>query len=104
MEFILILSPRRAPPVFRLDGSQETIAILTSLRSIRILIINSSVKEDFPAPPVPVRPITGTSFLSASFEISDEIFANTSLLSALASWTAEIKFAVIYLFSIFNCS
>ena len=59
--FIRILSPNRAPPVLRFDGSTETIAIRFSGNSTRQLRTSSSVRQDFPAPPVPVKPITGTS-------------------------------------------
>ena len=53
MEFILILSPRSAPPVFFLEGSTEIIAIFLSGFARKNLLTNSSVREDFPAPPVP---------------------------------------------------
>ena len=59
MAFILILSPRRAPPVFLLDGSTETMAMVFSLKSIKNRLTNSSTRDDFPEPPVPVIPRTG---------------------------------------------
>ena len=65
MEFILILSPNNAPPVFLFDGSIETIAIFFFGKSTINLLTNSSTKEDFPAPPVPVIPSTGISIFSA---------------------------------------
>ena len=63
--FILILSPNRAPPVFLLEGSTDTMAKCLSGKSNKNLLTNSSTKEDFPAPPVPVIPSIGISFLSA---------------------------------------
>ena len=60
IEFILILSPRSAPPDFLLDGSTEIIAIFFSEKSDKNLLTSSSINDDFPAPPVPVIPITGT--------------------------------------------
>ena len=59
MEFIRIRSPNSAPPVFRLEGSTETTAIFLSVKSTRKRRTNSSTKDDFPAPPVPVIPNTG---------------------------------------------
>jgi len=62
MEFILIRSPKRAPPVFRLLGSTEMIAMVLSGNSTKNRLTNSSTKEDFPDPPVPVIPKTGDLF------------------------------------------
>ena len=62
-EFILILSPSRAPPVRLRVGSTQSKQIFLSGLSLRILSINSSRRLDLPAPPVPVKPITGTSLL-----------------------------------------
>ena len=59
MAFILILSPSNAPPVLRLDGSTEMIPMVFVGKSIKKRRTNSSTKEDFPAPPVPVIPKTG---------------------------------------------
>ncbi len=59
MEFILILSPNNAPPVFFLEGSTEITAIVLSVKLFRKRRTISSVTEDFPAPPVPVIPSTG---------------------------------------------
>ena len=59
MAFILILSPNNAPPVFRLDGSTETMAIFLSLKSSKNRLTNSSTILDLPDPPVPVIPKTG---------------------------------------------
>ncbi len=52
-------SPKSAPPVFRLDGSTETMAIVLLGKSIKYLRTSSSTDEDFPEPPVPVIPNTG---------------------------------------------
>ena len=60
-EFILILSPSSAPPVFFLVGSVASSATLASGLSRLILSMTSSIRLDFPAPPVPVIPTTGHS-------------------------------------------
>ena len=60
-EFILIRSPSSAPPVRFLVGSTQSKHTFLSGLSRRIRNINSSNKLLFPAPPVPVNPITGTS-------------------------------------------
>ena len=57
--FIRIRSPNRAPPVFTRDGSTDTIPIVFCGNSDKKRLTNSSVNELFPAPPVPVIPITG---------------------------------------------
>ncbi|MBA7546681.1 hypothetical protein ES705_39073 [subsurface metagenome] len=62
--FIRILSPSKAPPVLRFEGSTEMIAIVIPGKSTRNLLISSSTSDDLPAPPVPVIPITGVLFLS----------------------------------------
>ena len=62
--FIRIRSPSSAPPVLRLDGSTEINPICFSGKSIRNLRTNSSTRDDFPAPPVPVIPSTGVSEFS----------------------------------------
>ena len=59
MEFMRIRSPRSAPPVFFLEGSTEIMAIFESGLERKNLRTNSSVSEDFPAPPVPVIPMIG---------------------------------------------
>ena len=64
MAFIRILSPSKAPPVFLLDGSTEINPIVFSGKSIKKRRTNSSTKEDFPAPPVPVIPRTGVLLVS----------------------------------------
>ena len=43
----------------RLLGSTDKMAIVLSVKSIKNLRTNSSTKDDFPAPPVPVIPNTG---------------------------------------------
>ena len=60
IEFIRIRSPNKAPPVLRFDGSTETTAICFVGKSIKKRRTNSSTNEDFPEPPVPVIPKTGT--------------------------------------------
>ena len=64
MAFIRIRSPSSAPPVLRLEGSTDKIAMRFSGNSSRKLRNNSSARHDFPAPPVPVKPITGASEFS----------------------------------------
>ena len=60
-EFIRIRSPRSAPPVrFRVGSTHSKQTFLPGL-SLWIRSINSSSRLDFPAPPVPVKPMTGTS-------------------------------------------
>ena len=83
MEFIRILSPSKAPPVLRFDGSTETRAILLSGKSDRNLLTSSSTIEDFPEPPVPVMPNTGTSG-------SLLYVAANSLENASASFSAAV--------------
>ena len=90
MAFIRIRSPSKAPPVFRLEGSTDTTAMFLSLKSIKNLRTNSSTKDDFPAPPVPVIPNTGVPITLAFFLMS----ANTdSCISAKFS-AAEITRAI----------
>ena len=50
MAFIRILSPKRAPPVFRFEGSTEIIPIVFLGKSNKKRRTNSSTKLDFPAP------------------------------------------------------
>ena len=76
MAFILILSPSNAPPVFRFDGSTETMAMVLSSKSIKKRLTNSSTKEDFPAPPVPVIPNTG----AVPKEMEENAFSKSSCL------------------------
>ena len=70
IEFILILSPKSAPPVFRFEGSTDTTAICLSPKSTRKRRTSSSTSDDFPEPPVPVIPNTGIDFVLASSLIS----------------------------------
>ncbi|MNS85979.1 hypothetical protein D3C72_1198610 [compost metagenome] len=98
MAFIRILSPKSAPPVFLLEGSTEINPIVFSGKSIKNRRTNSSTKEDFPAPPVPVIPKTGIlEVVLLSWILSKTGFAISGKFSA-----AEIKraIAVGILFSI----
>ena len=54
------------PPVFLFDGSTEIIAISFFSKSKINLLTNSSTRDDFPAPPVPVIPNTGVFDLIAN--------------------------------------
>ena len=67
MAFILILSPKSAPPVFLFEGSTDIMANVLSFTSIKNLRTNSSTKDDFPDPPVPVMPNTGAWLFCVSF-------------------------------------
>ena len=57
--FMRIRSPSSAPPVRRRVGSTSSSATLASGRSRRSRSTSSSTTLDLPAPPVPVKPITG---------------------------------------------
>ena len=58
--FMRMRSPSKAPPLLRREGSMEITAMRKlSAQSKRKRRISSSVKEDLPAPPVPVIPIVG---------------------------------------------
>jgi hypothetical protein len=59
MAFMRMRSPNKAPPVLRLDGSTETMAIVLFSKSSQKRRTSSSTNEDFPAPPVPVMPRIG---------------------------------------------
>src|SRR5687768_9619043 len=72
IEFIRILSPSKAPPVFFFDGSTEITAIVFSLKLLRKRRTISSVTEDLPAPPVPVIPSTGTAPLPPEGETGED--------------------------------
>ena len=98
MAFILILSPKSAPPVFLLEGSTDTIAMFLFGKSVINLLTNSSTKEDFPAPPVPVIPSTGVSDFVASSFIADKI---PLCLSGQFS-AAEINLAIAFTFLSFT--
>ena len=86
MEFMRILSPKSAPPVFFLEGSMEMMAIFFSGLERKNLLTNSSVNDDFPAPPVPVIPIIG---IVESFALSSISFTKSVFVSEKFS-TAEI--------------
>ena len=92
MAFILILSPSKAPPVFLFDGSTEIIAMVLSLKSIKNLRTNSSTKLDFPEPPVPVIPNTGTFFVFTMPAISVPNFTNSSGKFSAAEINLAIDF------------
>ena len=59
MAFMRMRSPKSAPPVLRLDGSTDINPMVLVGKSIKNRRTNSSTKDDFPAPPVPVIPKTG---------------------------------------------
>jgi hypothetical protein len=66
--FMRMRSPSRAPPLLRRDGSIEITATRgVSFWSSRRRRISSSVRDDLPAPPVPVMPSTGTLRAAADF-------------------------------------
>ncbi len=90
MAFILILSPNKAPPVLRLEGSTETMAMVLFGKSNKNRLTNSSTNEDFPAPPVPVIPKTGILTFSALALTS----SNTFLLCSGKFSAALIKRAI----------
>ncbi len=76
--FILIRSPNKAPPVFRLEGSTEISPIVLFGKSIKNLLTNSSTKLDFPEPPVPVIPKTGVVEFLFFLWISNKVFFEIS--------------------------
>ena len=59
MAFIRIRSPSKAPPVFLLLGSTETMAMVLVGFANKKYCTNLSQTVDFPAPPVPVSPMMG---------------------------------------------
>ena len=77
MAFMRILSPNNAPPVLRFEGSTEMMANRLSVKSIKKRRTNSSTKDDFPAPPVPVIPNTGVFDWSANFLIAFNSFSDS---------------------------
>ena len=81
-EFIRILSPSNAPPVRLRVGSTHSKQTFLPGLSRWIRNINSSSKLDFPAPPVPVNPITGTS-------LSDDRHVSTADLNVASSADSE---------------
>jgi len=67
MAFMRMRSPSSAPPLLRRLGSMEITAMVkASPWSRRSRRINSSVKLDLPAPPVPVMPSTGVRACAAA--------------------------------------
>ena len=97
--FIRILSPSRAPPVLLRVGSVASRATFAPGLSRWILSISSSVRLDFPAPPVPVNPTTGQpspslivrTRLSAARNLSSSAFsARVSNFASSPCWFAEI--------------
>ena len=100
MAFIRILSPRRAPPVLRLEGSTEMIAKCFSGYVAKNLRTNSSTSEDLPAPPVPVIPKTGTLVKSQTFANTDlPVFTANPTMSNLifSTPTSELTTGTYYL-------
>ena len=85
-----ILSPNKAPPVLRFDGSTEMMAICLSLKSTKKRRTNSSTKLDLPDPPVPVMPNTGVLDASAFTLMS----FNKAVFSSLKFSAAEIIRAI----------
>ncbi len=74
IEFMRMRSPKRAPPVFRLEGSTEIMPTVLSGKSIIKRRTNSSTSDDLPAPPVPVIPkVTDLDVLAISL-----IFCNSA--------------------------
>ena len=97
--FIRILSPSRAPPVLFRVGSVASRATLAPGLSRWILSISSSVRLDFPAPPVPVKPTTGqpspslivrTRLRAARNWSSSAFSASVSNFATAPCWFAEI--------------
>ena len=85
MEFIRILSPNSAPPVFFLEGSTEITAIVLSVKLLRYRLAISSVTLLFPAPPVPVIPRTGRCwFFLSVFLILYSLIPFSALVISLA--------------------
>ena len=104
-EFILMRSPRRAPPVrFRVGSTQSKHTFLSGL-SRSILSINSSSRLLFPAPPVPVNPMTGTSALlvlqvsnteeNTSSEALSERVSNNPTLAISSAETGPLRVAIL---------
>ena len=68
-EFIRIRSPSKEPPVLRFDGSTQTIPNFLSGYAFKKRCEISSIKDDFPAPPVPVIPKTNGFLFFAEKEL-----------------------------------
>ena len=86
-EFMRILSPRSAPPVLFLVGSVARRATLEPGLSRWMRSINSSVRLDFPAPPVPVNPMTGQDESS----LTDLTRSRTVLKSDSSPFSARVS-------------
>jgi hypothetical protein len=89
--FMRMRSPSRAPPLLRRDGSIEITATRgVSFWSSRRRRISSSVRDDLPAPPVPVMPSTGIFVPSAAF--ASAAFSSgawpCSFSSAVMAWAS----------------
>ena len=98
MEFIRILSPSKAPPVFFFDGSTQITAIVLSVNVCKNLLTISSVTELFPAPPVPVIPRTGIAIDNELSTIDCIPFSAFVIFLAifLTSCTSPKVIAVLY--------
>ena len=92
--FMRMRSPSRAPPLLRRDGSIEITATRRlSSWSRRSRRISSSVREDLPAPPVPVMPSTGIVRACASALIAAMSLASAlPFSSAVMSWASARQF------------
>ncbi|CAI8224052.1 MAG: Uncharacterised protein [Methanobacteriota archaeon] len=91
-QFILSRSPSNAPPVRFLVGSVQRSATLHSGLSLAIRNIISSINDDLPAPPVPVKPITGT-FSEESLVLHfSKYFSNTSSSAVSANVSSNETF------------
>ena len=91
-EFILMRSPRRAPPVFLRVGSVASRATLASGLSLLTLSMTSSTRLDLPAPPVPVIPTIGHSSEASLERVLAKASENSSseLFSAMVrSWETD---------------
>ncbi|MNL08757.1 hypothetical protein D3C87_1294920 [compost metagenome] len=93
--FILIRSPSRAPPVFRLEGSTEIMASVLSFTSTRKRRTSSSTSDDFPAPPVPVIPRIG-----AVLFCDKRFNSSTNFCAPLGSFSATVMAPAIALISL----
>ena len=91
MAFIRMRSPSNAPPVLRREGSTHTTPMVKSSPwSMRRRRINSSVRLDLPAPPVPVMPNTGVLLALACSRITSKSAAGTSSRSRrVISWVSS---------------
>ncbi len=90
MAFMRMRSPSSAPPLLRRDGSMEMTAMRRRSRwSSRMRRISSSVREDLPAPPVPVMPMTGVLMsLAAACTSATRSGGRPWFSSAVISWAS----------------